>query len=112
MRMWMVDPKRMCNQHLLGEHVECHMVLGSLKKQKTLDGFVQSGLIQPRVLEERHELLVVEMIRRGMNHQSPLKVLKKDLKYLPENILQVRVNKRKSLQDLLERCQKCRAINK
>ena len=24
MRMWLVDPKFMCNQHLLGEHVEMH----------------------------------------------------------------------------------------
>lgn len=112
MRMWMVDPKKMCNQHLLGEHVECHMLLGSLEKKKTLDGFVEKGLIQPLSLEERHNRLVVEMKRRGMNHQSPLKVLKKDIKYLPENVLQARVNKSKSLRDLLGRCQKCREMNK
>ena len=25
MRMWMVNPKMMCNKHLLGEHVELHL---------------------------------------------------------------------------------------
>ena len=25
MRMWMVNPRIMCRQHLLGEHVEIHM---------------------------------------------------------------------------------------
>ena len=30
MRMWMVNPGFMCNKHLLGEHVECHMLVGHL----------------------------------------------------------------------------------
>jgi hypothetical protein len=30
MRMWMVPPKVMCRKHLLGEHVEIHMLAGSL----------------------------------------------------------------------------------
>ena len=30
MRMWGVDPKQMCRQHLLGEHVELHMQAGAV----------------------------------------------------------------------------------
>ena len=32
MRMWNVDPKLMCNKHLLGEHVEMHMFFGTIQK--------------------------------------------------------------------------------
>lgn len=32
MRMWLVPPSHMCRKHLLGEHVELHMLLGTLKK--------------------------------------------------------------------------------
>lgn len=30
MRMWMVDPKIMCRKHLLGEHLELHMLAGCI----------------------------------------------------------------------------------
>jgi hypothetical protein len=39
MRQWLVDPKKMCRQHLLGEHCEHHMMLGSIRKKKNIDGF-------------------------------------------------------------------------
>lgn len=38
MRMWMLPPETMCRKHLLGEHVELHMLLGSLRRGKTLTG--------------------------------------------------------------------------
>ena len=36
MRMWLVPPSHMCRKHLLGEHVELHMLLGTLKKGKSI----------------------------------------------------------------------------
>ena len=36
MRMWMVDPQIMCRQHLLGEHTEMHMFVGTLKRGPAL----------------------------------------------------------------------------
>ncbi len=30
MRMWMVDTKKLCRQHLLAEHSEMHMFAGAL----------------------------------------------------------------------------------
>jgi hypothetical protein len=70
--MWMVDPTLMCRQHLLGEHVECHMFRGSLLKGKSVRGFLDAGLLDSRQLAHRHDQLAAEMERRGYNHSSPL----------------------------------------
>jgi hypothetical protein len=72
MRMWMVNPKRMCRKHLLGEHVELHMLLGSLRKNRSIQGFLDAGLLQPQAVNQRHEALVEEMEARGYKHSSPL----------------------------------------
>ena len=72
MRMWMVDPKILCRKHLLGEHVELHMFVGTIQKGVSLDGYVSRGLVDTSKIASRHETLVEEMIARGYNHQSPL----------------------------------------
>lgn len=41
MRMWKVNPKNMCRQHLLGEHVECHMFVGAILKGISLSGYIK-----------------------------------------------------------------------
>jgi hypothetical protein len=70
--MWMVNPKRMCRKHLLGEHVELHMLLGSLRKKRSIQGFLDAGLLQPQAANQRHEALAKEMEARGYKHSSPL----------------------------------------
>jgi hypothetical protein len=72
MRMWMVDPTVMCRAHLLGEHVELHMLVGTIKKNVSLRGYVDGGLVDVRKVHQRHEQLVCEMSLRGYNHRSPL----------------------------------------
>ena len=72
MRQWMVDPRLLCRKHLLGEHVESHMFIGTLKKGKSLKGYVDKGLVEVHNIKKRHEVLAKEMKCRGMNHQSPL----------------------------------------
>ena len=72
MRMWMVDPTLMCDQHLLGEHVELHMLAGTLARRRSIDGFIAKGLLEPGAMHERHEALVAEMAARGFMHRSPL----------------------------------------
>ena len=62
----------MCRKHLLGEHVELHMLLGSLRRGKNIDGFLAGKLVDPRRMFRRHEELVLEMERRGYRHASPL----------------------------------------
>lgn len=75
MRMWMVDPKILCNKHLLGEHVELHMFIGSINKGRDIEGYVKNNLIEPSKLYQRHQELVNEMKRRGMNHKSELNLI-------------------------------------
>jgi len=100
MRMWMVDPRRMCSQHLLGEHVELHMLVGTLRRKRSVAGFVASGLIEVHSVRRRHAELVREMRRRGFRHQSPLP------SFTARRL--GRVVRRKSLADLLARCRDCR----
>lgn len=102
MRMWMVDPRKMCSQHLLGEHVELHMLVGSLRKGTSLAGFVSNGLIEVHSVRARHEQLVREMTRRGYRHRSPLP------SFTARRL--GRVVRKKSHADLLDRCEDCRAL--
>lgn len=106
MRMWMVDPELLCDQHLLGEHVECHMLAGTLTRCRSIDGFIAKGLLEPASLAERHSRLAEEMTARGFAHRSPLPDV--DLDYLPAKARDCRVDVERSLEDLVERCEACR----
>ena len=112
--MWLVEPMFMCRKHLLGEHLEMHMFLGSLKKKKKLDGFFKNNLFEPRILFQRHQDLSEEMIRRGYNHNSPM--TEKDcfaISHLPEHYQNWKIEREKALDDLIGRCEECRKnINK
>jgi len=77
MRMWNVNPKMMCDKHLLGEHVEMHMFIGSIRKGINLQGFLDNQLVEIHNLKNRHDILAAEMQRRGFNHRSELPKMKK-----------------------------------
>ena len=102
MRMWMVEPDKMCRQHLLGEHVEIHKFRHNFVKKHNMLKRIELNQIEPYSMEERHDRLVSEMLRRGYNHKSPY--FQPDVTYLPNN----KINVEKSYQDLLERCEECR----
>lgn len=106
MRMWMVDPHLLCDTHLLGEHVECHMLAGTLARCRSIDGFVAKRLLEPKSLDARHAALVAEMAERGFRHESPLPEV--DLGYLPPDARACRVDVERSYEDLLSRCGRCR----
>jgi len=72
MRMWNVNPKTMCRKHLLGEHLECHMFVGSILLGKSIEGYIVRGQVEVHNIKNRHDELVAEMERRGYNHESPL----------------------------------------
>lgn len=95
----MVDPKVMCNKHLLGEHVETHMLAGCISKGKSLIGFIDGGLVQLSSLNSRHGELAMEMTSRGMNHRSPLK---------PTHTSGGIVDTDRSMRELTLRCRVCR----
>lgn len=98
----MINPRWMCRKHLLGEHVEIHMTVGSLRKKKNLAGFLSRGLLELQSIERRHDQLVREMQRRGYTHASPLPRFKA--------VTGPRVDRSKSLVDLTARCADCRAL--
>jgi hypothetical protein len=106
MRMWMVNPAVMCNKHLLGEHVECHMLVGHLQRKRRITNYIRLNLLQPSNLRERHDQLALEMKDRGMLHKSPLPEF--DLSYLPEEHRTYTVNTEDSLNELSGRCSECR----
>lgn len=72
MRMWNVNPVNLCRQHLLGEHLEMHMFAGTIRKGISIQGYIEKGQVNPREIKNRHDMLAVEMIRRGYIHSSPL----------------------------------------
>lgn len=105
MRMWMVDPETMCRKHLLGEHVELHMFVGSIKRGVSMAGYLSGGLLEPASLWTRHDDLVTEMERRGYNHSSTLEPIT-----LPDEWLGVMVDEVGSKEELHRRCPECRRL--
>lgn len=104
MRMWMVNPAQMCRRHLLGEHVECHMFLGTLKRGISVQGYFDHNCFEPASLEQRHRELADEMLRRGYNHQSPLAVPVE----LIAPLIERRIDRVKAEAALFTRCAQCR----
>ena len=108
MRMWMIHPKFLCRQHLLGEHVELHKHLPTLRKGHNIKGrFYPIVQIQLDSIKSRHDELANEIIRRGYNHQSPLNDIP-DLKALYPLYYNVKVDINHSLTDLCDRCKHCK----
>ena len=108
MRMWMVEPEIMCRHHLLGEHLETHMFLGTLKKGLHLDGYVDSNCLELKSLKQRHNVLVKEMNKRDYKHNSPLEIPDGYCFGQSRYVRHGKVNIEKSLDELLCRCESCR----
>lgn len=75
MRIWDVEPRHLCRQHLLGEHRELHglwniLVQGKRGYRHHPETRRWEGRLHALFL--RHEALVAEMQRRGYNHGTPL----------------------------------------
>jgi hypothetical protein len=75
MRIWDIEPSKLCRQHLLGEHRELHaiwIVITKNKKGYSLHPETLRWHGKLKALYFRHEKLVNEMKLRGYNHSSPL----------------------------------------
>jgi hypothetical protein len=75
MRVWDIPPKKLCRNHLLGEHREIHAIWSILIKGKK--GYSKHPETlrwrgKPKALFERHEKIANEMRKRGYGHQSCL----------------------------------------
>lgn len=99
MRMWMIDPRLLCRRHLNGEHYEIHMLAGHLRVGRSVAGYLERGLLEPQNMKARHDELMIEMIRRGGKHRTPL-VVDFDC---PVGV----VSRKQSFVDLRERCPRC-----
>lgn len=110
-RMWGVDPRLLCDRHLLGEHVEMHMFLGGIRKGHSVRGYTDNGIVDPHRVVVRHEELVAELERRGMHHRSPMALTEDDecaIAALPTATIDAEAN----LVELARRCERCRERQK
>lgn len=102
MRMWNVDPKLLCNQHLIGEHQEIHALVGILLKGISVEGYLEKGLLEIHTLRQRHTDLVIEMRRRKMVHLSPLPIF--------QEREAGKIDPAVSIEELMNRCTRCKAL--
>lgn len=111
MRMWMLPPQLLCRRHLLGEHNELHMLAGSLRRGRRLDGFLAQGLLEPSALRARHDALAAEMMARGYRHASPLPPFEAELGRYTEKdraaLMAAVVDSSLARRDLAARCPQC-----
>ena len=106
MRMWMIDPKLLCNKHLLGEHGEIHKFKKSFEKRYSVKGRLSPVIqIEPQNMKSRHDELAKELKNRKMNHKSDYE--QPNVDYI-EGINNIVVDRNISLRDLSERCQECK----
>ena len=103
MRMWMVDAKKMCRKYLLGEHVEIHMLVATLKLGRSIEGFLARGLLEPQSARNRHDALVAEMEQRGYAHNSPLPRFRRGEQ-------RGAVSRKSAEAELAARCPECRKL--
>ena len=108
LRMWMISPKMMCNQHLLGEHRELHALVGTLLKGTNIQGYIDNNLVEIQSIAERHTTLVKEMIVRGYKHRSPIVESQIVFEHLTNEQFNYKVNQESSFSDLYHRCEICR----
>lgn len=102
--MWMVEPKMMCRKHLLGEHVELHMLASNIEAGRELDGYIVRGLVEIDRIPERHEELVIEMTKRGYKHSSPLFF---DT-WMAQQYMVGKVDDVENRKELMKRCDECK----
>jgi hypothetical protein len=108
MRMWLINPKLLCDKHLLGEHGELHKHRHNFVKKHNMDTRIIRGQIQVNDMKIRHDELAQEMLSRGFKHQSPYEM--PDISYIPEELINRKVDIEKNIEDLKSRCEKCRDI--
>lgn len=110
MRLWCVDTVIMCRKHLLGEHVELHMMIGSIKKNKNIDGYLAKGLIDISKIITRHKEIVKEMRARNYSHKSEIDLDDKItvIEYFCSIDFCGFIDTNKNLNTLLNRCEECR----
>ncbi len=110
----MVKAKYLCRLHLLGEHVELHLLASNLDKQCAINVYLKKGIIELHNLQRRHDELAEEMLAREYNHQSPLDQFSIDMyigsepPMIARNLLSGKVDLYESFWELYWHCERCR----
>lgn len=102
MRMRMVNPRWMCNTHLLKEHEDLHDLEKSIKFKVDLNSLIGAKYLELAELERRHDAIVREMEHRGLDHNSELKQPE-----LTDEQKKSKVDKEDSTNSLLQTCAEC-----
>ena len=105
-RQWLVPPKLMCKQHLLGEHLEAHIFVSKMEKHYKLDGFIKGSMFfGAEYIKQRHD----ELARYISGHKTPLDISHIDLELYPP--IEITWNHTlKSAIDLVTRCDRCKSL--
>jgi hypothetical protein len=75
LRIWDIEPQKLCRNHLLGEHRELHAIWSILtngKKGYSMHPETLRWKGKLKSLYLRHDLLVSEMQKRGYRHRTSL----------------------------------------
>ena len=77
MRIWDIEPKCLCNKHLVAEHRELHGLWNILTIHGGEGGYSKHPetlrwVGKAKALYLRHENLIVEFTSRGFKHNTPL----------------------------------------
>jgi hypothetical protein len=77
MRIWDIEPKYLCRNHLLAEHRELHGLWNILTVHGGTGGYSRHPetlrwVGKTKALYARHESLVCEFEYRGYQHRTPL----------------------------------------
>jgi len=85
------------------------MFLGALKKQRRLKGFFLNNCFEPKSLKTSHDEIVLEMLHRTYNHNTPLSQEEVDeaIQYLTDEERTWCIDRDASLKMLLMKCTKC-----
>lgn len=98
-----IAAKRLCRQHLLGDHGELHKHRHAFERRYSIAG--RRGQIEPLSMQAWHDALAAEMVRRGYQHRSPYTTPALD--YLPNEDLHGTVDRVATLELLAAKCCAC-----
>jgi len=105
--MWCLPPIIYCINHLLGCHGEIHKHRHVFVKKYSIKGRIYPVVqIEPLSMKIEHDLIAQEMLNRGYKHNSPYEL--PDLSGYGIEEINAKVDREASLNDLLNRCEKCR----
>jgi hypothetical protein len=76
------------------------MFVGTIKLGKNIKGYLDKGLVEVHNIQNRHDELVAEMLRRGYKHNSPI--------LFASGVISGKIDSSQNRLELHNRCPKCR----